>query len=291
MEEKDYGINWLGLFIKVIIFVIIVLLAIWLISKLTLKDKGLSFEENNKKFQDATIEYFKTTLPDKKEKVSLTLNQLISWDYLEELKNKDGKLCDKKNSKSTIEVVEDYYNVKTILVCGNKSETTYIKLGNEKCTNCDIKIEGLKEIKKDEPVVQKPNNVTGESSKGPSTNNNVSNNNVSNNDQNTAPSKIVLYEYIKEVDEYSDWYTGKVTGNNIENSKKTISYSKYCKNGSKCITDKTDSKNSYPDYKIIETWNEEVDIYRYKITIVEYKYSNETSLEGYTKTGKTKIAE
>ena len=34
MEEREYGINWLGLFIKVIIFVVVVLLAIWLLSKL-----------------------------------------------------------------------------------------------------------------------------------------------------------------------------------------------------------------------------------------------------------------
>ena len=39
MEDKKYEINWLGLFIKVIVFVVAVLLIIWLISKLTL-NKG-----------------------------------------------------------------------------------------------------------------------------------------------------------------------------------------------------------------------------------------------------------
>ena len=43
MEDKKYEINWLGLFIKVIVFVVAVLLIIWLISKLTL-NKGLSIE-------------------------------------------------------------------------------------------------------------------------------------------------------------------------------------------------------------------------------------------------------
>ena len=38
MEEKNYGINWLGLFIKVIVFVVVVLLAIWLISMITLRN-------------------------------------------------------------------------------------------------------------------------------------------------------------------------------------------------------------------------------------------------------------
>ena len=43
MEERNYGINWLGLFIKVIVFVVVVLLAIWLISKVVSRNKGLTF--------------------------------------------------------------------------------------------------------------------------------------------------------------------------------------------------------------------------------------------------------
>ena len=59
MEEKNYSINWIGLFIKVIIFVVVVLFAIWLITKIIDKNKGLTFEENNKIFKEASIEYFK----------------------------------------------------------------------------------------------------------------------------------------------------------------------------------------------------------------------------------------
>ena len=53
MEDKKYEINWLGLFIKVIVYVVAVLLIIWLISKLTL-NKGLSIEENLKLFSDSS---------------------------------------------------------------------------------------------------------------------------------------------------------------------------------------------------------------------------------------------
>lgn len=244
MENNRYGINWLGLFIKVIVFVVVVLLAIWLISKLTLRNKGLSFEENNKKFQDATVEFFKKNLPDKGDTLTVTLSQLITWDYLEELKNENGKTCDIKNSKSKIEVVEDYYSIKTILVCGNKSETTYIKLGNKECNDCDIKVAGLKEITKEEKVEEtttdKNNTSTNtnntntndttatETSKGSSSTSNSNNQNTTNNTQN----QTILYEYVKETVEYTDWYIGKVTGTNIENSKQKISYSKYCKNES-----------------------------------------------------------
>lgn len=432
MEENRYGINWLGLFIKVIVFVVVVLLAIWLISKITLKDKGLSFEENNKLFQDATVEYFKKNLPDKGDTLTVTLNQLISWDYLEKLKNEDGKTCDVKNSKSKIEVVEDYYSIKTILVCGNKSETTYIKLGNKECTDCNIKVEGLKEITKEEATDDSTTEETNTSTNGNTNTTNNSNETSkgtsSTNNQNTTTNKPILYEYVKEITEYTDWYVGKVTGADIENSTKKVSYSNYCKNEeftyrtvgyiekkmnysykleltnldnvsnveldsdsyftslndykkylnkasqdlqmegadpedsislpdasvirqsslkssnftytisevykengkyyvdikvkvknltgvtpyytsqiksnvyyvpikftvgyvdkNSCITDLTSNSSSYNNYTVTKTWNETVDIYRYKIVRKDYVYSA-TPVEGYTKTGNTKLA-
>lgn len=288
MEERNYRINWLGLFIKVTIFVVVVLLAIWLVSKIIRRDKGLSFEENNKLFQEASVEYFKNNLPEEGETEKVTLKQLITWDYIKELKvNK--KTCDSKNSNSKIELIDNYYSIKTELICGKESETTYIKLGNKECTNCDVRIEGLKINKKEEVQVEQPIQEPTSNSKGDvSTNNNVSNNAESN-----QPTQIILYEYVKEVDEYSDWYEGKVTGKNIENSTKEESYSKFCKrtNLNKCITDKTENASNYLGYKRVSTWSETIDIYRYKITVAEYKYTNLDSLEGYTKTGKTKIAE
>ena len=289
MDEKEYGINWLGLFIKVIIFVIVVLLAIWLLSKIFRKEKGLSVEENITQFKDATVEYFKDNLPERRKKNTVTLNQLIYWNYIDELKNEKGKKCNKKDSKSTIEVEDEHYEIKTTLICGKEKETIYTKLGNEKCQDCDIKIEGLKEV--ETPKKEQTNNenkkeeIKLENSKGPSTNTEIKNN-----EQVTEPSKIILYEYVKETDEYSDWYNGKVTGANIENSTKKISLSKFCKENN-CVTDTTDSKDNYVGYKIKDTWTDIIDIYRYKITIKEYKYSNAEYLEGYTKTGNTKVAE
>jgi len=214
MEEKNYGINWMGLFIKVTVFVIVVLLAIWLISKITLKNKGISFDENNKLFTDATVEYFKDNLP-KKDSSDVTLKKLIEKDYLKKLINDNGKTCDINKSISEITLMEDYYSIKSTLICGNKSKTTYIKLGNETCEDCDIKIEGL-EIKQKE----EDNNSEKVENK-PQTNNNTNINN--------KPTQTILYEYVKEKVEYSDWYVGNVTGANIENSTKDVSYSKYCK--------------------------------------------------------------
>lgn len=299
MDERNYSINWLGLFIKVTVFVVVVLFAIWLVSKIVRRDKGLSFEENNKLFKEASVEYFSKHLPEEGETNTVTLKQLIAWDYIDELKNEDGKTCDTKNSKSKIELIEDYYSIKTELICGKQSETNYIKIGNEKCTNCDVKVEGL-EIKKEKQQEETKSNkeeeiATHGGSKGTISNQNNTNNvnnNTSNNIQNDTSNQTILYEYVKEVNNYSNWYTGKVTGDNIENSTKKVSYSKYCKrtNLRDCLTDKTENSNNYNNYKIVDTWNETIDIYRYKITVSEYLYSNREYVEGYTKTGKTKIA-
>lgn len=421
MEDKKYEINWLGLFIKVIVFVVAVLLIIWLISKLTL-NKGLSIEENLKLFNDSSIEYFKKNLPEEGETSQVTLNQLIKWDYLKELKDKKGKTCDKENSKSTIVLEDNYYNIKTELKCNKETKTSEIKLGNSECEVCDIKIEDLPINKKEDKPHEEEKPISNETSKGGTTS-------ASNNTTNTpsTPTTTILYEYVKNVDRYSDWYNGKVTGKNIENSTKVVSYSKYCQNEeltyytisyttylgyhsytlelinlntnenvkllsssyfidindyinylnkrneslsyvggtntkvnsddnpydyknhaltsnnftfnvsnvykrngkyyvditmninnfngvtpyylnkinkniyyipikftltnnkSNCVIDKTENSSKYTNYTVVDTWNEYTDIYRYKITTIEYKYSNQESLEGYTKTGKTKV--
>lgn len=409
MEEKKYEINWLGLFIKVIIFVVVILLIIWLISKLTLKNKGLSIEENLDIFTNSSVEYFKKNLPEEGTKNKVTLNQLIKWDYLKELKDEKGKLCDKE-STSEIELKDDYYEINTKLTCNKKEKTSSIKLGNNTCKNCDVKVEGL-EIKKKEEKPKEEEIITNTSSKGPTLS------------EEQTQAKIVLYEFAKNINRYSSWYQGKVTGNNIENSTKKVSYSKFCQkeelnyytisyvstlgrhnytlelinlsdeeisllsstyfkdindyisylenrnstlyyvngtnnkvnkdddpyiyknhaltsnnftfnvsnvykknnkyyidittninnfnnitpyyinnkkvyyvpikftlnsNSTKCIVDKTENKENYQNYIITETWNKTIDIYRYKINVVEYKYSNQDYIEGYTKTGNTK---
>lgn len=422
MEDKKYEINWLGLFIKVIVFVVAVLLIIWLISKLTL-NKGLSIEENLKIFSDSSVEYFKKNLPEEGETSQVTLNQLIKWDYLKELKDKKGKTCDKENSKSTIVLEDNYYNIKTELKCNNETKTSEIKLGNSECKVCDIKIEDLPINKKEDKPHEEKKPISNETSKGGTA---PASNNTTNNIPST-PTTTILYEYVKNVDRYSNWYNGKVTGKNIENSTKVVSYSKYCQNEeltyytisyasnirtysytlellnlntssnikllsssyftsiedytnyiqnrnntvsiidkennrvtgnenpydyknhaltssnftfntsniykqngkyyiditiyiknfngvtpyylnkinrniyyvpvkftltndkSNCVIDKTENSSKYNNYTVVDTWNEYTDIYRYKITTIEYKYSNQESLDGYTKTGKTKV--
>lgn len=421
MEKNEYGINWLGLFIKVIILVVTILFAIWLVSKISNKTKGKSFDENNSIYKEKVIEYFSKNLPTDEKEKTVTLKELIKWDYLNDLKV-DGKICDSSKSKATITTEEGYYNIKTELICGSQSKTNYIKLGNETCKDCDKKITDLKV--KETNTEENKDDTKNDDLKDNNTNvtSNTTNNNSSNN-SNANTNQMILYEYVKEVQEYSNWYNGKVTGNNIENKIEEVTYGKFCKNEENTyytsgyvtsptrfsyevelknindasnieveasyfttkadykeyinqrnknvlesglgkydidIKNVSDFKNSsltkknftftvseayeknekyyvkveinvknlngvtpyktskgskvyFPPVKItinyndmsncevttldkkpsgytrVESWKEQIDMYRYIITNYEYKYSNLTSLEGYKKTGNTKV--
>ena len=129
MEDKKYEINWLGLFIKVIVFVVAVLLIIWLISKLTL-NKGLSIEENLKLFSDSSVEYFKKNLPEEGETSQVTLNQLIKWDYLKELKEERRKIINFINS------FFNNYNLfrNTIINCKINFFSSFFRITNSSCS-------------------------------------------------------------------------------------------------------------------------------------------------------------
>lgn len=415
MEKNEYGINWLGLFIKVIIFVVVALFAIWLISKITMRNKSKTFEENNQIYQDAVVKYFSENLPLEEQSKTITLKELKKWNYTSELKVKN-KSCDSSKSTSTITANDGYYSIKTELICGSQSKIGYIKLGDETCEKCDKKIKGL--IIKNNNENKEEDNINLDS-KDTNTTNSIKKEESSVEKPNTS---TTLYEYVKEITNYSPWYKGKVTGNNIENSTEKESYGKYCKTEEITyyssgyvtepkkftyqfelkniesasnlevkasyftsttdykkyieqkiakveaeglgkyeidITDATEFKKSsltkknftyevgdvfekngkyyieikmnvknlnnvtpyktskgskvyFPpikitvnytdmtnckvakieeapkDYSKVETWIENIDIYRYKITTYEYKYSNLTSLDGYKKTGKTK---
>ena len=66
--EKERKINWLGLFIKIIIIFIFILIIIWLISKITLKTKvSDAFKNNINNMETVATNYFKEVdLPEEK---------------------------------------------------------------------------------------------------------------------------------------------------------------------------------------------------------------------------------
>ncbi len=158
-EEKKF--SWTNLFIKIIIVVIFILFTIWLLS---LSTKGMSnslnvltdniFSENIDKMKDVGQSYFTTErLPKKVGDIkTLTLEKMYDKKLLLELKDKKGNACSAKNSYVSIEKLENEYQMKVYLECGEDSDYIIVIMG---CYNycdtdiCEKKEEPTPEIKKE----------------------------------------------------------------------------------------------------------------------------------------------
>ena len=189
--EKEGRINWLGLFIKIIIIFIFIIIIVWLISKI-LGAKKLSdtFKNNINNMQTVAVDYFKTIdLPQKKgDSIKVTLDELMDKELIFSVNNDKVTSCDTKDSFSKITRGKKEYTIKTTLKCGKEKDTIKTSFPFEDCRNCN-------------------ENIKNDNS---STNNNESNN------TNTQVG-VTYYEYVKEKTEYTKWMRGSLTGKNIEN--------------------------------------------------------------------------
>ena len=191
--ENEKRINWLGLFIKIIIVFIFALIIIWLVSKIINNNKLSEKIKNNiDNMEKVSIDYFKTIdLPlEKGESIKITLEELIEKELIISENSESKIICDTKESYSKITRAENKYVVTTTLKCGKAKET----------------------IKKDFPLKDCKNCNQASFDK-----NNSEESNVNNNTNNNSSSKLTYYEYIKETPSYTKWMRGSLTGNNIEN--------------------------------------------------------------------------
>ena len=127
-EERRYGINWVDLFIKVILLVLFVLLICWLfpMPKLdTFYDKV--FNENIQTMKEAARNYYTVDRLPKNigETKNMTLEQMVNSKLILEFSDKDGKTCDTANSYVQVtKTLDSEYALKVQLSCGD--ETDYI---------------------------------------------------------------------------------------------------------------------------------------------------------------------
>ena len=140
-EEKEYNFNWVSLFIKVVIFVVFILLAVWLISRITFKNEdeiNATFSDNLQTMKNVALEYFDgKNLPENDgDKVKLTLRQMIDMDLVSAFTS-DGESCDTEDSYVEAEKTDDYYTIKVNLKCGDKEDYIYTTLGTKDCEDCD----------------------------------------------------------------------------------------------------------------------------------------------------------
>lgn len=181
--EKENKINWLSLFIKIIIIFIFVLIIIWLITKIIGNTKlSETFINNINNMEKVSVEYFKTIdLPLKKGKsTKITLGELIEKELIVSDKESSKSTCDSEKSYSQITRQKDKYIIKTTLKCGKEKDTIKTNFSFKDCKNCNTKVQ--EEI-----------------------------------DNSNVTDKETYYEYVKETTSYSNWIRGSLTGNNIEN--------------------------------------------------------------------------
>lgn len=267
--ENEERINWLSLFIKIVIIFIFALIIIWLISKIIGKFKpSETFTNNINKMEQVSVEYFKTIdLPlEKGKSIKVTLGELIEKELIVSVNSDSDSSCDTNASYSEITREKKKYVVSTTLKCGKEKDTIKTDFSLKDCKNCN------------------PNTNTDNSETDKETNNESS-------DNTNSTSGVTYYEYVKETTSYTKWMRGSLTGNNIENKYEYygIDYDTYYTLGviptNKTSITYTLKLNSVPNSKYYFTTIEKVN--NFDISEKD-NYSNEKDISVY-KGDKTQI--
>ena len=198
--ESERRINWLSLFIKIVIIFIFALIIIWLISKIVGNNKlSETFTNNINNMEKVSVEYFKTIdLPlEKGKSIKITLEELIEKELIVSAGNNSDNTCDTKESYSKITREKDNYVVTTTLKCGKEKDTIKKKFSLKDCKNCNV------------TANDETNKDNNENSSSNSSNNSTTNTN--------GTSGITYYEHVKETTTYTKWMRGSLTGDGIEN--------------------------------------------------------------------------
>lgn len=194
--EEERKINWLSLFIKIVIAFAFILIIVWLVSKLINRNKlSDTFTNNINNMEAVAVKYFKEIdLPTEKGKsIKITLGEMIEKELIVSVSTGDGEKCSTKNSYSKITRNKDDYEVETRLECGKEKDTITKKFSLKDCKNCTTNNETNNETNKENT------------------------NNEENNTNNNSTAQTTYYEYVKETITYTKWVKGNKTGDNIEN--------------------------------------------------------------------------
>lgn len=198
--EDEKKINWLSLFIKIVIAFAFILIIVWLVSKLINRNKlSDTFKNNINNMETVAVKYFKDIdLPTKQgESIKVTLGEMIEKELIVSAQTSEGEKCNTKTSYSKITRKKDNYEVETRLECGKEENTITRKFSINDCKNCTTDT--------------KNNNTKNNDTK----NNNTDGNNSTNNSNKSTG--VTYYEYVKEWTTNTKWMKGNKTGDNIEN--------------------------------------------------------------------------
>lgn len=253
--EDEKKINWLSLFIKIVIAFAFILIIVWLVSKLINRNKlSDTFKNNINNMETVAVKYFKDIdLPTKQgESIKVTLGEMIEKELIVSVKTSEGGKCDTKDSYSKITRKKDNYEVETRLECGKEENTITRKFSINDCKNCTTDT--------------KNNNTKNNDTK----NNNTDGNNSTNNSNKSTG--VTYYEYVKEWTTYTKWMKGNKTGDNIENKYEYYATAEktYYSLG---IINKKDIKDNTVEYRL--KLNDVPNSKYYFTTIKESSYYND----------------
>ena len=145
--EENRSFSWTDLFIKVILVIIFVLFTVWLLS---LSNKGVTnsldvltdniFAENIDRMKEVGKEYFTTERLPKKigEIKTITLKEMYKKKLILEVKDKYGNACDAEDSYVSIEKMENEYQMKVNLECGEEEDHIIVIMGCYDYCDTDI---------------------------------------------------------------------------------------------------------------------------------------------------------
>lgn len=253
--EDEKKINWLSLFIKIVIAFAFILIIVWLVSKLINRNKlSDTFKNNINNMETVAVKYFKDIdLPTKQgESIKITLDEMIEKELIVSAQTSEGEKCNTKDSYSKITRKKDNYEVETRLECGKEENTITRKFSINDCKNCTTDT--------------KNNNTKNNDTK----NNNTDGNNSTNNSNKSTG--VTYYEYVKEWTTYTKWMKGNKTGDNIENKYEYYATAEktYYSLG---IINKKDIKDNTVEYRL--KLNDVPNSKYYFTTIKESSYYND----------------
>ena len=213
-REMDEDINWGSLFLKVIVFFVIVLLIIWLFSKFVLKTGNNKngkndFENNLEKMSEVASKYFEdeSKLPKDGESTTLTLKEMKELGLIDTLK--DGNTtCSNKSSYAKVTNKDGKYTLKILLTCGSNSDYISKVIKKTESDKDEVKANEDKDnASSDNKEANNANSsVSTESNNNTSSNNennyNYNNSSNGNSSNNTQTTETVVKNYEDEVVKY-----------------------------------------------------------------------------------------
>lgn len=142
-NEKNPGLNWKDLLIKLIFVVVFILLLIWLFKINTPNMKPFysnQFRENIKYMQDAAESYYTNERLPKNlgDSAEISLRDMINKNLILPFVDEDGNSCDLDASYVEVTKNQNDYTLKTTLVCPKEKNTVVKTLGcYNYCEDCN----------------------------------------------------------------------------------------------------------------------------------------------------------